>query len=314
MKLTDERLLLLCIVFFAAVYMLAYPQHAFYGDENSYLISGQNILEGRYTHGIFDRAPVLPLMVSACYALGLDVFQVKFILPLFIGIAFILTTFLLGKRFCRRPLIPAIIMLSFPFFWQWCPFLLVDVLLGVFSMLSALYLYKGIEDNRGYLFRSMLFLSLAIMTKVSAIFLIPAFLIYLAYRKRLRLLRDRHFLRGLALFLAILIPAVILTSLSSGTLGLNTRFMEPDYFRIPTHYFLNFALVPWSLLFLYGAYKTLRDRNGKSYVFSILRGCCRARHFKPQQKNRLCPGIRILCCRFYTFHDAPEHGLLCQMG
>lgn len=273
MKLNNEWfLLLLCLVFFAVTYTVAYPQHALYADENAYLLLGQEILDGGYYEGMTDRAPMLPLMVSACRILGLDSFQIKFITPLIIGLLFISALFLLGKKFCKRPFIPVIVALSFPFFWKWAPFLLVDVLLGVFSTLSALYLYRALKGREGDITYSILFLSLAILTKASAVILIPIFLLYLFMRRRLSVLKHMPFLKGFVLFLLILVPAVILTILSSGGLGINLAFMTMDYFRLPTYYFLNLAMVPWSLLFLFGLYKTIGGRkyDDEGYIFSLL--------------------------------------------
>ena len=272
MKLSNEWLLFVCILaLFALVYTLTFPQHAVYGDENSYLMLGQDILEGKYHEGMGDRAPMLPLIISGFYAMGLDPFGVKFIVPLLIGALFLFSVFMLGKGLCKRPFIPLLVVLSFPFFWKWVPFVLVDVLLGVFASLSALYLYKGIKDDERYITYSMLFLALAMLTKVSAIVLVVAFIIYLFMTKRMSVLMHKPFIKGLIIILLIVVPAAVLTSMASGTTGFHTQFMSMDYFRVPYYYFLNFAMVPWSLLFLFGVYNILKDKSIENgHTFSLL--------------------------------------------
>lgn len=265
LRYRDERVLLviLCTLFILA-YAIAYPQHAFYADENSYLDMGQKILEGEYPTRAFNRGPVLPFLVSASYLLGLDPFQVRFIFPLIFGTLFMIVTYFMGKRLCGNGLIPALVVLSFPYIWKWVPFLLADIPLGVFSGLSLLFFYRGIEDKGKFLLYSGVFLALAMLTKFSAIVLIPVYLFYILYRRRLSILKSSEFLKAFAAFLIIFLVAASLTYFPSGISDFNLEFMSLEYYRIPTYYLLNFALVPWSLVFLYGMYRVIRNRKENS--------------------------------------------------
>jgi hypothetical protein len=61
-----------------------------------------------------------------------------------------------------------------------------------------------------------------------------------------------------------------ITVMLSGTLGFNLRFMSlENYFRVPTYYFMMFAVVPWSLAFLYGIYRAVKSGKGEG-AFALI--------------------------------------------
>ncbi len=266
---TGNRVLpvLLCAVF-AVIYTLTYAQHALYVDENDYLSLGNQILEGRYEGGIFHRGPLLPFLISLSYLAGLTVLQIKFLLPLIFGVLFIIATYLAGKGFCKDPIIPVLVILSLAYFWRWAPFLLVDVLMGIFATLSMLYFYRGVEDDRKYLKYSMLFLALAMITKATSMLLLVAFPVYLLARRRLGILKTGEFGRGLLAFLLIFLSVAFLVYLSSGTTGIELKSQVGDYVRYQSFYFIRFAIIPWTLLFLYGAYRAVRSRD-RGGIFAL---------------------------------------------
>lgn len=269
--LLDEKVLLaLLLIIYVLTYSFSYPEHAFQNDENRYIRLGYEMLEGRYSVGIIDRAPVLPFMVSASLAAGLSAEQIRFILPLFIGMAFLLSAYLLSKKLTGKPLLSVAIILTFPFFWQWQPFLLVDTLLGVFSSLSCLFFYRSVSEDKKNLYPTSLFLSLALLTKVSAVILVPAFFIYLLYKRKLAILKSREFMIAAAFGIIIVAAAAFSIRGLSGSFGENIRFMSAEkFFREPYYYPVFFAMVPWSLAFLYGLYKTARKRTEGS-VLSLI--------------------------------------------
>ena len=163
-----------------------------------------------------------------------------------------------------------------------------DILLSLFSILSFIHYYKFLNKNSSkHLIFSFLFLTLAVLTKgIAGLFMIPGFLLYTIYTKKLRVLLFTPYLYvSILVFFSIVggyyfiressskgyLEAVFLNELGGRFNSTIEEHNHPFYYFIvkffEKRYFVWFAgLIICSILF---RYKKVRDSSiNNFFIFS----------------------------------------------
>lgn len=128
----------------------------------------------------------------------------------FAALGSVIVMFFLGKRFggARIGLIAmAALTLNNYFIWNG-RIGHIESLLIFWFLLSFLFLLKALQDSPQYFKWAGLFFGLALLTKFSLLFMLPAILIYLTWQER-RVFKLKEFWLGLVLFLLVASPLLI---------------------------------------------------------------------------------------------------------
>jgi hypothetical protein len=218
---------ILILAFFIRV-LFSYAAPIKIWDETVYLNLGtdlsQNLQDYSFSNGWSDfiptgqgaygypnagfRAPLLPYILASFQIFNLG-FLINYLMP-FIGAVSTLVVYTLGKElFTRRVgLIAALFFALIPLHVEHSGRVLTDVLLTFFVLLSFLSFWKGFEKgNNKHKILFGIFLALALLSRYTALWIFPIFLLYaLARGKLLQYLQDKYTWISIALFLILLVP------------------------------------------------------------------------------------------------------------
>jgi hypothetical protein len=230
-------ILIICLVTTSLLLVFAHSNSLTSGDECRYLLLGKQIVEGEvYGHSFPDGRPFLPSVIALFYHLGFDIITVRLIIPIIFMNSALIATFALGKTLFGRKeaYIATLFLFTFPFFWDIGNTVMVDIPLTVFTTLFLLFFYLGVEKEAKYLYISAIFISVALLTKLTIIlFVFPAF-IYLVVRRKLNICLKKEFIIS-----AALIPLVF-----AGVYTVFHLFMSA---KIDFSYMAGAATVPFRL-------------------------------------------------------------------
>ena len=184
-------ILIVCLVTTLLLLVFAHSNSLTSGDECRYLLGGKGIIEGKgYSYGFPDGRPFLPSIIALFLYLDFDIVTIRFLIPIIFMNSALIATFALGKTLFGRKegYLATLFLFTFPFFWEIGNTVLVDIPLTVFTTLFLLFFYLGVEKEAKYLYLSAIFLSIALLIKLTAIlFIFPVF-IYLVVRRKLHIL------------------------------------------------------------------------------------------------------------------------------
>ena len=203
-------------------------------DETVYTNLGydlsKNLFQYSFTHGWSDfipgglypkagfRAPFLPYLLSAFYFLKLKVL-INFIMPL-IGALSVIILYLLGKEIFNKKvgLISSLIFAFIPLHVFYSGRILTNVLFTFFVLLTFLSFWKGYEKgNKNQRIFFGIFLALALLSRYTALWIIPVFFIYLLIKnKSFKFLKERNLWISILAFFITLTPWLIYGILEYG--------------------------------------------------------------------------------------------------
>jgi len=164
------------------------------------------------------RAPLLPYALSILYFLKLNFLIILFI-P-FIGAFSVVLVYLLGKRLLnkRAGFYSAIFFMLLPLYILYSGKILTGIFFTFFVLLTFLSFWKGYEEgNNKYKILFGFFLALSLLTRYTALWIMPIFLIYFLIRdKSLKFLKDKHLWYAILTFFVVLIPWFIYGAFTYG--------------------------------------------------------------------------------------------------
>ncbi|MDP2729870.1 MAG: glycosyltransferase family 39 protein [Dehalococcoidales bacterium] len=253
---------LICLATTLLLLAFAHTNSLVSTDESGYLINGQEIVLGEYYSRAFpDGRPLIPSVIALFFSLGFDIVTVRFLIPVIFMNTALLATFALGKTLYGRKeaYLATLFLFTFPFFWDIGNTVLVDIPLTVFTTLFLLFFYLGVEKEKKYLYFAAMFISLAILTKLTAIlFFLPAFL-YLIISKKLNICLKKEFV-----FSAAVIPLLFVGVYALFHFFMSTTFSSSNLegaAAIPFYPFevLRLGLAPVLVLAVFGVSKEKRN-------------------------------------------------------
>ena len=154
------------------------------------------------------RAPLLPYLLSLFYLFNLSFF-VKFFM-VFVGALSTCLVYFLGKRMFNKKvaLYSAILFLLIPLHVVYSAKILTGVLFTFFVLLTFLSFWKGYEENnKKHKILFGIFLALALLSRYTALWIIPIFFLYFLVRdKSLKFLKDKYLWYSILAFFGTLIP------------------------------------------------------------------------------------------------------------
>ena len=157
------------------------------------------------------RAPLLPYLASFMYFINLD-FLIDFLIP-FLGALSVILVYVLGKELFnkRAGLISALFFAFIPLHVFYSSRVLTDVLLTFFVLLTFISFIKGYEKgDKKYKVLFGLFLALSLLSRYTALWIMPVFLFYFLIRdKSLKFLNDKYLWYSIGIFFLTLVPWLI---------------------------------------------------------------------------------------------------------
>jgi len=154
------------------------------------------------------RAPLLPYLLMPLYFFHLD-FLVLFFVAI-VGAFSICLVYLLGKKLFNEKvaLYSAILFLLIPLHVVYSAKILTDVFFTFFVLLTFLSFWKGYEEgNKKHKVLFGIFLALTLLSRYTALWIMPIFLIYFLVRDNsLKFLKDKYLGYSILAFFGTLIP------------------------------------------------------------------------------------------------------------
>ena len=154
------------------------------------------------------RAPLLPYLVSFFYFINLSFF-INFLVPL-IGALSVILVYILGKKLFNYKigLISALLLTFVPIHSFYSGRVLTEVLLTFFILLTTLAFWRGYEEgNKRHKVLFGVFLALALLSRYTALWIMPVFLLYFLIRdKSFKFLKDKYLWYSIGVFFLTLIP------------------------------------------------------------------------------------------------------------
>lgn len=232
MKHTKKLLFALFIFSFLVRFIFTFATPIKIWDETVYLNLGtdlsHNLLEYSFSHGWSDfiptgqnnlygypnagfRAPLLPYIIAFLNIFQLS-FLINFLMP-FIGALSVVLIYILGKELFNKKIgfIAAVLFAFIPLHVEYSSKVLTDVLLTFFVLLSFVSFWKGFEkgDNK-YKILFGIFLALSLLSRYTALWIFPVFLLYVAVRGKLfQFLLNKYLWFSITAFFIILLPWLI---------------------------------------------------------------------------------------------------------
>ncbi len=154
------------------------------------------------------RAPLLPYSLSILYLFHLDFFVSFFMV--FVGALSVCFVYLLGKRMFNSEiaLYSAILFLFLPLHVTYSAKILTGVLFTFFVILTLYSFWRGYEEgNKFHKVLFGIFLALALLSRYTALWVMPVFLLYFLVRDRsLKFLKDKYLWYAIVSFFVVLVP------------------------------------------------------------------------------------------------------------
>ncbi|MBT7474395.1 phospholipid carrier-dependent glycosyltransferase [Candidatus Woesearchaeota archaeon] len=154
------------------------------------------------------RAPLLPYLLMPLYLFHLNFLVIFFIA--IIGAFSVCLVYLLGKKLFNEKvaLYSAILFLLIPLHIIYSAKILTGVLFTFFVLLTFFSFWKGYEENnKKHKVLFGIFLALALLSRYTALWIMPIFLLYfLARDKSLKFLKDKYLWYSILAFFGTLIP------------------------------------------------------------------------------------------------------------
>lgn len=154
------------------------------------------------------RAPLLPYLLSPIYFFNLG-FLANFFIVL-VGALSVCLVYTLGKKMFNKKvaLYSAILFLLIPLHIVYSAKILTGVLFTFFVLLTFLSFLKGYEENnKKHKILFGVFLALALLSRYTALWIMPIFLLYFLVKdKSLKFLKDKYLWYSILAFFGTLIP------------------------------------------------------------------------------------------------------------
>lgn len=260
-KLDYLFILAICLVTTFSILIFAHPNSLAFVDECVYLHLGKCIVDGSdYYISFPDGRPVIPSIIAFFLYLGFDIVTVRLLIPLIFMNLALISTYALGKTLFGRKeaFIATLFLFTFPFFWLFGNTTLVDIPLITFTTLFLLFFYLGIEKEIKFLPISAIFISIALLTKMSAILILLPAIFYLILRKKRDIWRKKEFIiRAVIIVLSFLtIYTIFHVSMLANIIFSNIRVGNVPF---RTFEILRLGFAPILVLTIFGISKERRS-------------------------------------------------------
>jgi len=164
------------------------------------------------------RAPLLPYTLAVFYFLRIE-FLINFLMPL-VGALSVSLTYMLGKKLFNSKVgfYSALFLSVFPFHVYFSGRILTDVFSTFFILLSVFFFWKGFEQgNKPSKFLFGFILALTILSRYTALWIIPIFFIYLCIKnKSFKFMKDKSLWQTFFIFLLTLLPWFVYSAFTYG--------------------------------------------------------------------------------------------------
>jgi len=255
-------ILTICLVTTFLILIFAHPESLTSSDECVYLELGKGITDGSgYLCGFPDGRPIIPSIIALFLYIGFDIVTVRLLIPIIFMNLALISTYALGKALFGRKeaFIATLFLFTFPYFWLLGNATYVDIPLTTFTTLFFLFFYLGIEKDAKFLPISAIFISIALLTKISAILFIFSAFFYLVVRKKLDICRKKEFIIS-----AMIIPFLFMSvyAIFHVYMSANIDFSNMEgAANIPFRFFeiLRLGFAPILVLTIFGISKERRS-------------------------------------------------------
>ncbi len=241
MKFNKEHSLLITILLSAFFFRLFYATNVEFGaDEVNYLTRAINFFSTPHLSTI-DHTPLYFYLVDASYKLfgGVSWLSARFPAVL-LGTLSVFLVYLIGeKMFGKNVALASSFFLSFSSFQaKYSGIGTIDTI-STFFVLLSIYFFSMRKDNAWFLSACGVAFGLAVLSKYSALFILPVLVLWLFFEEK-KLFFERKALIGAALTLLLLFPVVAYNFLLYEKEGI-LDFQFTRVFKTPTEKFSRLA-------------------------------------------------------------------------
>jgi 4-amino-4-deoxy-L-arabinose transferase-like glycosyltransferase len=198
MGFTQREFLILATAATVVLYVTLFSQSTLSPDETVNLLIGKKMLQMQYPDSFLHRMPLVPLMVSFLFLVGLPSSAALFLIPLVFVALSVPVTYFFAREVSgeKAAMLSTVALMAFFAFWRWGTYVITDLPLMVFMTLSLMYFFRGLRDARNfYVFGA--FLGLSSVTKLSFIILPFCLLAYVLAFGKAKILQKREFIGGM---------------------------------------------------------------------------------------------------------------------
>lgn len=165
-------------------------------------------ITGKYEQA--NQHPLYILLLTPFASTDISFFIIAKIISFIIGLIFILVLFIVGKRMFGDLVssVAVFALLLNTVFIEWTTIVACESLFMLFCSLSVYFLMKGFNDNKYWTYAGV-FAGLSYLTKASALFLIPGFVLASIIIYRLKIFKNKFFWLFFISFTVISSPLLI---------------------------------------------------------------------------------------------------------
>ncbi|MCK4827678.1 glycosyltransferase family 39 protein, partial [bacterium] len=187
---------------------------AYLGEANSIKVNGgiskfiNLCINGNYKQA--NQHPLYILLISTFASRDISFFVNAKILSLIIGLILLLCTFFVANKMFGQ-LVASVSVFALILnsqFLLWTSRVACESLLMIFTLFCMYFVIKGFDDNK-YWFYAGAFAGLAYLTKITGLFLIPAFGLSTLIVYRLKVFSNKYFWSFFIIFLIVASPLII---------------------------------------------------------------------------------------------------------
>lgn len=238
---SDKRVLLLLILLFAFLFRAFYAANVELGaDESNYFVRAINFFALPHLSTI-DHPPLYFYLVDVSYKLFGGVTWLSARFPgILLGTLSVFLVYLIGEKlFSSRIGLASAFFSAFSFFQaKYSGMGTIDTAPAFFA-LACIYFFSKRKENSFFLIASGLALGLAVLSKYSALFILPALIVWALVEER-KIFAERKALLGLLIALLFLLPPIIYNFLLFEKEGI-LDFQFTRLFKTPNEKFQNLS-------------------------------------------------------------------------
>jgi 4-amino-4-deoxy-L-arabinose transferase-like glycosyltransferase len=285
-KTPNKNQILLILVLLISGSLLLYffnINKGLWWDEAVYLGLAKNLLERKGYFINFNqetfRPPLFPVLISILwYFFGISENIVRFFIVI-VSILSIFLTYLLTKEIFGKEeaLWASLFLATSHMFLFYSLKILTESLFIFLSLLTVYTYYLGFEKNKKFFLFSGILMGLSFLTRYPGLILPVFYLTFPLFTKKRKIIFEKDFLLGLAIFIIILIPWFVLNQINFGSpvgaLFVESSTVSGEYFGGAWNYYFLHWIEMFGLIGIFlvpGIIVILANLNKQKNIFIFL--------------------------------------------
>lgn len=280
---TSLALLIILIISGSTLFYFFNINKGLWWDEAVYLGLAKNLFERKGYFINFNqetfRPPLFPVLISILwYFFGISENIVRFFIVI-VSILSIFLTYLLTKEIFgeEEALWASLFLATSHMFLFYSLKILTESLFIFLSLLTIYTYYLGLEKNKKFFLFSGILMGLSFLTRYPGLILPVFYLTFPLFTKKRKIIFEKDFLLGLAIFIIILIPWFVFSQINFGSpvgaLFVESSTVSGEYFGGAWNYYFLHWIEMFGLVGIFlvpGIIVILANLNKQKNIFILL--------------------------------------------